>query len=52
MVEKLRGVSAMASVLLSQKKGYVRRLVDAIGGALCAPHMDGDRLCAWEAPPG
>ena len=47
MTVQLQGVAATASALLDQKKGDVGEVVEAIGGPLLAPHMDGDRIRAY-----
>ena len=43
-VEWLRGMVVTTGVMLSKKEGDVGRMVQKVGGKLCAPHMDGNRI--------
>lgn len=44
MVEELRDMVVMATILLSQKEGDVGQVVERICSTLRAPHMDGNRI--------
>jgi len=46
-VEWLRDMAATGGVMLSQKEGDVGRVVQEVGGTLCAPHVDSDMIRAY-----
>ena len=47
IVEWLRSIAATAVVMLSQEGAHVGRVVQEVGGTLCATHMDGDKIRAY-----
>lgn len=44
--EELRGVAVTVGVLLAQKEGNIRQVVEAIGGTMRVPQMDDNRIHA------